>query len=1398
MGTRCGSAPANGRATVRDRRPLPDRAGHTRRDVRATAMGTPSGGRRARAAQATPACLAVAVAVVALSALVRVAAADYVHEPRRCMTRGSCGPVSDADPRNLPCVYNGPAQPPQGSGRFLRDLAMLCPDYASLACCDESQFWDLYASLQNARPFMSGCPACWRNFQDLFCSLACSYDQSLFVNVTDSRPYVNGTRALTNMTFWVSTHWGWGWFDSCKDVQYGMQNQPVLSVICQPPNGKPCDSPSQWLSFLGLYANPGSPFPINFIVTPDDPGPVRPLNLTCQRCDSAGAYGCLCTDCTPACRPRNATVERAACTVVLGGYAQDCLSFGCGVAYGIVVIFFVAYLVRRCARAIRHRRALHYSRVDINHSPTDERSDGWMGAQKALRDDATDSAEPAATPPLRRRRGGLCGTGWDSERWLRPIFAAFGGVCARHPWWVLLASGLAVAACSAGVAQFTVVTDPVLLWSAPDSESRIEKNYFDTHFGPFYRTEQIILTPRAPVQLTNFSCLSNMFSVPLFNDTFALEALALQTRIEAIRVEIEESNGTRRNVTLRDICYSPLGAANRNCTIMSPFQYFQNDASLIVENPTCSVTPWQQHFLYCAYSTDSMADPSFDQVPCLGAFGGPVDPNVMLGGFRGNRYSEATAFVITFVVNNYQDARDLVPARAWEAAFIALMRDYHNDLFHVSFSAERSVEDEVDRESESNILTMALSYLVMFLYVSLALGRVSRLRRLCVDSKLTLGLAGVLLVLASVASALGLFAYAGYAATLIIVEVIPFFVLAVGVDNIFILVQSFQMLPRSMPLVDRVAQTMGEVGPSMLLSSVSEAAAFAIGAITTMPAVRVFSCYASVAVFINFLLQISAFVALLVLDARRAEADRYDCAPCLRLAGPAQKRGADRAADAAADAYAGSWLRQLFARYYAPTLMRPGVRATVLLLYATLLFGAVSTAPHVSIGLDQTLALPEDSYLQQYFRDMNAYLHTGAPVYFVVRDWNYGTVADQNAICNSIGCEPDSMLATLNSAARYANETYIALPFSSWLDTYFQWLNPANNYGTTNCCRVFRNGSLCPHTLVSDACFDCLPFNRSVAFPRPENETQFTQYLPLFLTDNPDAACALGGHAAFGQAVDMAQPPQRPHVIASNFRSYHTVMRTSDDYIAGLKSVRAMASEIRASLGIDVFAYAVWYVFYEQYLDIVNVAVVNLSVAMAAVFGITVLLLSSVWAAAIVTAMVASIVVELLGVMALWGISLNAVSLVNLVMATGISVEFCSHILRAFVHARGDRVDRAATALITMGSSVFSGITLTKLGGIIVLALAPSQLFKVYYSHMYAALVVLGAMHGLVVLPVVLSYVGPGPSLAAARTPESEKSPLLSVSDTGDPRGSVNGTARPTSASNGLLYPSLSGLGNGA
>ena len=112
----------------------------------------------------------------------------------------------------------------------------------------------------------------------------------------------------------------------------------------------------------------------------------------------------------------------------------------------------------------------------------------------------------------------------------------------------------------------------------------------------------------------------------------------------------------------------------------------------------------------------------------------------------------------------------------------------------ITYQAQRSIQDEIERESRGDIQTICASYLIMFGYITMCLGQLTSCStRLLVDMKLTVGLGGVVIVLSSVACSIGVFGFLGVPATLIIMEVVPFLVLAVGVDNIFILVQYFQV-----------------------------------------------------------------------------------------------------------------------------------------------------------------------------------------------------------------------------------------------------------------------------------------------------------------------------------------------------------------------------------------------------------------------------------------------------------------------------------------------------------------------------------------------------------------------------------------------------------------------------
>lgn len=92
-------------------------------------------------------------------------------------------------------------------------------------------------------------------------------------------------------------------------------------------------------------------------------------------------------------------------------------------------------------------------------------------------------------------------------------------------------------------------------------------------------------------------------------------------------------------------------------------------------------------------------------------------------------------------------------------------------------------------------------------------------------------------------------------------------------------------------LEERIGETMATVGPSMLLTSCSEIFCFAIGTLSTMPAVNTFAIYATLAIFFNFVLQITAFVAFFALDLKRYEANRMEIFFCEKAKTPLKEMG---------------------------------------------------------------------------------------------------------------------------------------------------------------------------------------------------------------------------------------------------------------------------------------------------------------------------------------------------------------------------------------------------------------------------------------------------------------------------------------------------------------------------
>ena len=84
-----------------------------------------------------------------------------------------------------------------------------------------------------------------------------------------------------------------------------------------------------------------------------------------------------------------------------------------------------------------------------------------------------------------------------------------------------------------------------------------------------------------------------------------------------------------------------------------------------------------------------------------------------------------------------------------------------------------------------------------------------------------------------------------------------------------------------------------------------------------------------------------------------------------------------------------------------------------------------------------------------------------------------------------------------------------------------------------------------------------------------------------------------------------------------------------------------------------IFYFSVFYVYYEQYLTIVQQTVMNLCICMAAIFVVTFILLGFDLVSALIAFIVITmIIIDIMGMMWMWDINLNALSLVNLVMVS--------------------------------------------------------------------------------------------------------------------------------------------------
>ncbi|PFH31662.1 Sterol-sensing domain of SREBP cleavage-activation domain-containing protein [Besnoitia besnoiti] len=199
---------------------------------------------------------------------------------------------------------------------------------------------------------------------------------------------------------------------------------------------------------------------------------------------------------------------------------------------------------------------------------------------------------------------------------------------------------------------------------------------------------------------------------------------------------------------------------------------------------------------------------------------------------------------------------------------------------------------------------------------------------------------------------------------------------------------------------------------------------------------------------------------------------------------------------------------------------------------------------------------------------------------------------------------------------------------------------------------------------------------------------------------------------------------------------YHRTSEDSSDFMTLLRK------DLETFKAADAHAYNRLFVFYESDASILSSTLTNMAWAGFAVMLVSILLLPSFWSATLVVVALVLIDVAIIGFMHYWGLPLNMLTMVNLIISIGFAIDYATHICHTFCHCVGRTRDmRIFETLVLIGNPIFHGLMSTLLG-VSVLAFTRSYVLRVFFKMMTLVLL-LAFAHGVIFLPVVLSLIGP-------------------------------------------------------
>ncbi|KAF8361452.1 ptr-3 [Pristionchus pacificus] len=223
----------------------------------------------------------------------------------------------------------------------------------------------------------------------------------------------------------------------------------------------------------------------------------------------------------------------------------------------------------------------------------------------------------------------------------------------------------------------------------------------------------------------------------------------------------------------------------------------------------------------------------------------------------------------------------------WELSIVNYFaHEFNSSLIEVTIFAESFITAEVVRAGLTLLPYLVIGFIIMvtFSASSFALSGLA-LNQMGWD-KLWLAFFGCAGPFMACGVGLGgMFVLGARFGTILCVT--PFLILAIGVDDAFLMVNGWQQITATRrtedlrketvesELLHRTKEMLIETGPSVSITSITNCLAFAISAISGAPEIQLFSIGNAICVLIAFVFQLTVFGALMVILGRREITDEF-------------------------------------------------------------------------------------------------------------------------------------------------------------------------------------------------------------------------------------------------------------------------------------------------------------------------------------------------------------------------------------------------------------------------------------------------------------------------------------------------------------------------------------------